>query len=137
MASVALSTIPSWEGSWRCIMPLEIDSSGWSGEGRFTQTLIDRLGQLDAIQFVRVEDAPATRSEADYNFISNEVFVAFAKTERTEKVTRFGFLPGTRTSTEKAMTIAGLEAALTAMADVGSPDYSDPTMLQYLRTERI
>jgi hypothetical protein len=118
-------------------MPLEIDSSGWSGEGTFTQTLIDRLGQIDTVQFVRVEDAPATRSEADYNFISNEVFVAFATTERTEKVTRFGFLPGTRTSTEKAMTIAGLEAVLTAMADVGSPDYSDPTMLQYLRTERI
>jgi hypothetical protein len=118
-------------------MPFEIDSSRWSGEGTFTQTLIDRLGQLETIRFVRVEDAPATRSEADYNFISNEMFVAFATIERTEKVTRFGFLPGTRTSTERAMTIAGLEAVLTAMADVGSPDYSDARMLQYLRTERI
>jgi hypothetical protein len=132
-----LGTIPCSEGSWRCIMPFEIDSSGWSGEGSFTQTLLERLGRLDTIRFVRVEDAPATRSEADYNFISNEVFVAFTTTERVEKVTRFGFLPWTRASTEKSMTIAGLEAALTGMPDVGSPDYADPKMLQYLRSERI
>jgi hypothetical protein len=118
-------------------MPFEIDSSGWSGEGTFTQTLLERLGQLDTIRFVRVEDAPATRSEADYNFVSNEVFVAFTTTRRTEKVTRFGFLPVTRLSTEKAMSIAGLEAALSGIPEVGSPDYADQKMLQYLRTERI
>jgi hypothetical protein len=118
-------------------MPSEIESSGWSGEGMFTHTLIERLRQLDAIELLRVEDAPATRSEADYNFISNEVFVRFATAERVERITRFGFLTRTRRSLEKVMTIAGLEATLTAMADIGSPDYSDTAMLQYLRTERI
>jgi hypothetical protein len=35
------------------------------------------------------------------------------------------------------MTLAGLEAALAAIPDVGEPDYGDEGMLQYLRTERI
>jgi hypothetical protein len=118
-------------------MPSELDTSKWSGEGTFTQFLIDRLRELDAIVFVRVEDAPSTRSDADYNFISNEVFVEFATTERQERSTRFGFLPATRTVTEKMLDVAGLEQALTAMADIGGPDYADEGMLQYLRTERI
>ena len=56
---------------------MEIDTSKWSGEGAFTQRLIDWLAKLDGLTLVRVEDAPASRSEADYNFISNELFVAF------------------------------------------------------------
>jgi hypothetical protein len=118
-------------------MPFDVDSSGWSGEGAFTQLLIDRLRQVDAIRFVRVEDAPASRSEADYNFVSNELFVDFATTDRQERTTRFGFLPSVRTVTEKAMTISRLEEALTAIPDVGAPDYGDEGMLQYLRAERI
>jgi hypothetical protein len=118
-------------------MPLEIDTTGWSGEGTFTQVLIDRLRQLDAIRLVRVEDAPATRSEVDYNFISNELFVAFATVERREPIKRFGLLPGSRVVADKAMTLAGLEAALAVIPDVGEPDYGDEGMLQYLRTERI
>ena len=118
-------------------MPSELDTSNWSGEGAFTQLLIDRLRGLDAIVSVRVEDAPATRSDADYNFISNEVFVEFATRNRQERSTRFGFLPATRTVTEKLLDVAGLEQALTAMADIGGPDYADDGMLQYLRTERI
>jgi hypothetical protein len=118
-------------------MPSEVDLSKWSGEGTFTQLVVDRLREVDGIRLVRVEDAPATRSDADYNFISNEVFVAFDTVERVERVTRFGFLPSSRTVTEKALTMAGLEAALTGLADVGAPDYSDEGMIQYLRTERI
>jgi hypothetical protein len=118
-------------------MPSELDTSNWSGEGSFTQVLIDRLRELDAIALVRVEDAPASRSEADYNFISNEIFVAFTTVERAEAFTRFGFLPGTRTISEKAMTVPDLERVLTGTADVGAPDYSDEGMLQYLRAERI
>jgi hypothetical protein len=118
-------------------VPSELDTSKWSGEGTFTQLLIDRLRELDGVAFVRVEDAPATRSEADYNFISNEVFVGFATRDREERSTRFGFLPATRTVTEKALDVVGLEQALTAVADIGGPDYSDEGMLQYLRTERI
>ena len=55
-----------------------VDIAKWSGEGTFTQVLLDRLRQIESIAFIRVEDAPASRSEADYNFISNEIFVAFA-----------------------------------------------------------
>ena len=63
----------------------------------FTQIVIDRLRELEAVRSVRVEDAPATRSEADYNFISNEIFVEFATTTRQEPIKRFGILPATRT----------------------------------------
>jgi hypothetical protein len=117
-------------------MASEVDVANWSGEGAFTQLLIEHLRALDAIAFVRVEDAPATRSEADYNFISNEIFVAFTRIERREAMKRFGFLPGSRVVV-KVMTIAGLEAVLTEAAGIGPPDYADDTMLQYLRTERI
>ena len=34
-------------------------------------------------------------------------------------------------------TIGALEASLSALADIGPPDYSDEGMLQYLRAERI
>jgi hypothetical protein len=118
-------------------MPSELDTSAWTGEGSFTQLVIDRLRELDAVRLVRVENAPSTRSEADYNFISNEVYVGFATVDRQERVKRFGLLPGSRTVTEKVMTLSGLEAVLAAIADVGAPDYGDEGMLQYLRAERI
>jgi len=118
-------------------MPFELDAAAWSGEGTFTQHLLERLRDLPSVRFVRVEDAPATRSEADYNFISNELFVAFVTIERREPFKRFGVLPGHRTVTEKAMTLAGLETALSGMDGVGAPDYGDEGMLQYLRAERI
>ena len=72
---------------------MELDTSKWSGEGTFTALLAERLRTLDAIALVRVEDAPASRSEADYNFISNELFVAFTTRVRHEPVRRFG-IPG-------------------------------------------
>ncbi|MCU1382085.1 MAG: hypothetical protein JWL71_782 [Acidobacteria bacterium] len=118
-------------------MPLELEASAWSGEGTFTQFLIDQLREVDGVRFVRVEDAPATRSDADYNFISNELYVGFATTERQERIKRFGLLPGIRTVADKAMTLQGLEAALTGIEGVGAPDYGDEGMLQYLRAERI
>src|SRR5581483_5438679 len=99
--------------------------------------LIDRLQTIDAVRAVRVEDAPSTRSDADYNFISNELFVEFATAERRVPGKRFGFLPASRVVVEKAMTIAGLDAALSSLDDIGAPDYADEGMLQYLRTERI
>lgn len=118
-------------------MAADIDVSKWSGEGTFTQTLLDRLKAIDELMLVRVEDAPASRSEADYNFMSNEIFVVFATGTRVEPTRRFGLFPGTRVVTFKKMTVADLEARLAEMPDVGSPDYSDDAMLQYLRTERI
>ena len=116
---------------------MQIDTSKWSGEGTFTQTLIDTMRTIEAVEFVAVEDAPASRSDADYNFVSNEIFVRFATTEREERSRRFGLFPAKRIMTDKAMTVAGLERALTALPDIGAPDYSDEVMLQYLRTERI
>jgi len=115
----------------------ELDATNWSGEGSFTQIVIDRLRELEAVRSVRVEDAPATRSEADYNFISNEVFVEFTTTTRQEPIKRFGILPATRSVKQKSMTIADLEKSLTALDDIGEPDYADEGMLQYLRAERV
>ena len=116
---------------------MRLDTSNWSGEGAFTQALIDYLQRLDAIELVRVEDAPASRSEADYNFISNEIFVAFATEAREERLKRLGFLPWTRTVLSKRLSIPGLEEVLTAAPEIGAPDYSDDGLLQYLRSERI
>ena len=116
---------------------MDIDISKWSGEGEFTQMLVDHLRRLDDIVFLRVEDAPSSRSEADYNFVANEVFVRFQVKTTYERGKRFGFLPSTRPVHQKAMTIPKLEAVLTETPGVGAPDYSDEAMLQYLRTERI
>ena len=116
---------------------MELDTTNWSGEGAFTQVLVDALRTIDAVKLVKVEDAPATRSEADYNFVSNELFVGFATRSRTERVTRFGVFPGTRLVEEPVMTLAQLEEALSGLEGIGAPDYGDEGMLQYLRTERI
>jgi hypothetical protein len=116
---------------------MQLDTSKWSGEGAFTAQIIERLHTLDAVAMVVVEDAPASRSEADYNFISNEIFVAFETIIRREPLRRFGIVLGSRAVTEKTMTMAGLEAALSGFSEIGAPDYSDEGMLQYLRSERI
>src|SRR5262245_45492496 len=116
---------------------MTIDTTKWSGEGEFTQRLLDALTPIEDIAAIRVDDAPATRSDAGYNFISNEVFVLFRRESRREPVKRFGFLPASRTRTQPAMTLHDLEAVLTGLPDIGGPDYADAAMLQYLRTERI
>ena len=116
---------------------MQIDTSKWSGEGEFTQVLLDALQGLVGLNLVRVEDAPASRTEADYNFISNEIFVGFLSETRREPIRRFGILPGTRAVERKAMTIADLEQRLAALEAIGAPDYADEGMMQYLRSERI
>ena len=80
---------------------MELDTSKWSGEGEFTALLVERLRTLSPIAMVRVEDAPASRSDADYNFISNELFVAFTTKVRRERFRRFGFLPARAPSLRK------------------------------------
>jgi hypothetical protein len=116
---------------------MNVDTSKWSGEGTFTQLLVDHLGQVPTVAGVRVEDAPATRSEADYNFISNELFIDFVSETREERTRKWGFVPVRHVIEIKAMTIAQLEAVLASDAAIGPPDYADAGMLQYLRTERI
>ena len=114
---------------------MDVDMSGWSGEGAFTHTLIDCLKDVEQIAGIKVEDAPASRSEADYNFLSNEVFVTFAARKRREPVRHLGFIPGTRVILEKVLSMADLSRMLAEV--IGPPDYADEGMIQYLRTERV
>jgi len=116
---------------------MEVDATRWSGEGTFTQLLLDSLRGLSGLEAIRVEDAPATRSEASYNFISNEIFVRFLVRRRREVSRRFGFLPVTRSVADTTMTLANLGAALGEFPEIGPADYSDAGMLQYLRSEHI
>ncbi|MSO57011.1 MAG: hypothetical protein EXQ55_08860 [Acidobacteria bacterium] len=118
-------------------MTPHLETAGWSGEGAFTQLVIERLCALAHVAAARVEDAPATRSEADYNFITNEIFLTFTTSEREEPIRRLGIFPGTRRVAEKTLTLAGLEQILAEFSDIGPPDYADEGMIQYLRTERI
>ena len=67
---------------------------------------------------VRVEDAPATREDSAFSFISNEIFVGLA--ERDD-----------------GRPLATLAEALERVGAIGAPDYADDTMLQYLRVERV
>ncbi len=116
---------------------MDLDTTDWSGEGAFTQTLIDAVRGLDEVTFIRVEDARSSRSDVEYNFVSNEVFVRFRTRDKVHRTKVLGLLPITRTVTEPAMTVTDLEQALGRLEEVGPPDYADEAMLQYLRTERI
>ena len=116
---------------------MDVDTSRWSGEGEFTQLLLERLRQVPNIAGIRVEDAPATRSEADYNFISNELYIDFSTEVHEERTRRWGVVPVRQVVKTKAMTLAQLETMLAADSAIGLPDYSDAGMLQYLKTERI
>ena len=118
-------------------MQARLDTNKWSGEGTFTETLIDSLRCVDHVDSLRVEDAPSSRSDVDYNFISNELFVRFATRDRHVRGRVLGLLPVTRTVTEPVMTMTDLERVLSELEAVGPPDYADDGMLQYLRTERI
>ena len=116
---------------------MEVETANWSGEGTFTQALLEKLRQVEQVAALRVEDAPATRSDADYNFISNEIFVTFQVRERREPGRRLGILPATRVVAEKVMTIDALAGILAGVEGIGPGDYVDNGMIQYLRTERI
>jgi len=115
---------------------MHLESSGWGGEGAFTPVLIDALKAIEAIEFLRVEDAPASRAEPGYAFISNEIYVRFRTDRRTQTRRRFG-LPWSTRADVKRMTLGELAARLGLTDGVGEPDYSDDGLLQYLRTERI
>ena len=87
---------------------------------------------------MRVEDAPATRSEADYNFISNEIFVGFATVERQEPVKRFGLLPGSRDGHREGDDARTISKRRSPRVDGHRrARLRRRGMLQYLRAERI
>jgi hypothetical protein len=115
---------------------MQIESAGWGGEGTFTTVLIEALKAIESIEYLRVEDAPASRAEAGYAFLSNEIFVRFRTDSRTETRRRLG-LPWPTKVDVKQMTLGGLAARLGPAEGIGEPDYADDGMLQYLRTERI
>ena len=100
---------------------MDLDTTNWSGEGAFTQTLIDSFQGLDQVACLRVEDAPSSRSDVEYNFISNELFVAFRTQDRAVHAKWLGLVPVTRTVTETVMTVTGLERALSELDEVGPP----------------
>jgi hypothetical protein len=116
---------------------VDIDTSAWSGDGDFTQLVLACLREQPQIAYVRVEDAPASRDDVGYSFISNEVFVIPSTERRREPFLRWGIWRSTRLVRARSLSIGDVEAALTADATVGAPDFSDDTMLQYLRTHRI
>lgn len=115
----------------------DVDRSRWSGEGDFTARVLAALEHVPEVAFVRVEDAPASRSDAGYSFLSNEIFVKFAEVTVATRERVLGVLPVTRRLTRPALTLAALESVLRATPEIGDPDYSDAGMLQYLRAERI
>jgi len=115
---------------------VRIESDGWGGEGTFTAVLLEALKAIDTIEYLRVEDAPASRAEPGYAFISNEIYVGFKTESRTETRTRLG-LPWRARIAVKQITLEGLATRLGQADGVGQPDYRDDGMLQYLRTERI
>jgi hypothetical protein len=116
---------------------MDLDASGWSGEGEFTERILAALKTLSCVRFVKVEDAPASRADAGFSFISNELFVQFASTSRVVRTRKLGFIPASVVVEDRQMTLETLESSLSAIADVGPPDYSDGGMLQYLRSDRI
>ena len=118
-------------------MAPEIDREHWSGEGDFTQTLLDWLGRREHVVFLRVEDSKASRSDVEYNFLSNEIFVGFRTSVRTEWDRLWGVVPWRRTVTEPSMTFEELTTALTDDDDIDTPDHADEGMIQFLHTERI
>lgn len=116
---------------------MDVDLSGWSGDGDFTQVIIDRLRGDPRIALLRVEDAPATREDAGYMFLSNELFVRPHLESRREPIRRLGLFPGTRRVDVPALGLPEIEARLAADAAIGAPDFSDRGLIQYLRTQRI
>jgi len=116
---------------------VEIEQSAWSGDGDFTIRLLEVLQGIDEVAFLRVEDAPASRSGTGYNLLANEVYVTFATRPRIERQSWLGFIPRRRLADVPRMTLAELGARLGDISDIGEADYADEGMLQYLRTQRI
>jgi hypothetical protein len=115
---------------------MQIESAGWGGDGTFTAVLLEALKAIDTIDYLRVEDAPASRAEPGYAFISNEIYVRFKTDTASETRRRLG-LPRPARIDVKRMTLSGLGDRLALAEGVGEPDYADEGMLQYLRAERV
>lgn len=116
---------------------MEVDTSGWSGDGEFTKRLTDALRDVGLVAHVKIEDAPASREDAGFSFISNELFLRFETRPATVPRRRMGIFRTLAVVQVPAMTLEELEERLARVEAVGAADYSDEGMLQYLRTERV
>lgn len=116
---------------------MRLDTSQWSGDGSLTERLIDALGSVPEVLFLKVEDAPASRSDPAFSFISNELFVGFSTTRKVARTVRFGVVPWWTASAVPDLTLPELEARLARVEGIGAAEYSDDGMLQFLRAERI
>ena len=114
-------------------MSAEIVRTGWSGDGDFTQHLVDHLRNWEHIATIRVEDAPAGREGEGFNFLANDVFVTFV----VRPAPRPAYAFWRRQVLVATATTDDLVAYLSAIATIGEPAYRDEGMLQYLHTQRI
>ena len=114
-----------------------IDRDRWSGEGDFTEQLLSWLSEQSDVISLRVEDAPSTRTDVEYNFISNEIYVEFKVREFYQSRRLLGVIPFRRKSLEKTMSLEKLNRILSEESELGEPDYADEGMIQFLHTERI
>lgn len=105
----------------------------WSGEGDFTQHLLDVLAAWAPVAALRVADAPAGREGPGFAFLANEVFVTF----HVREVERPGYAFWRPPVFEPIVSVGDLVAHLAAIATIGDPAYHDEGMLQYLHTQRI
>jgi hypothetical protein len=116
---------------------VEIDRTGWSGDGDFTIQLLEALDQVPEVAFVRVEDAPASRAGTGYNLLANELYVRFATEPRPQVERWLGIILRRRSVEVPRLSMDGLAARLAQADGIGEADYADEHMLQFLRTERI
>jgi hypothetical protein len=108
------------------------DTARWSGDGTLTQQIVARLQQLPAVAALRIEDAPSSREDAGYLFIANEVFVTPVATPRRW----FGRWPFRQPAPAPPL-LDVVAAWLAEDHAIGTPDFADAGMLQFLRTERV
>ncbi len=116
---------------------IEIQQDAWSGDGDLTRLLLHKLASIEQVGFLRVEDAPASRDGAAFNFICNEIYLAFRIQRAVAGRRLLGLLPVPVLVLRKSLTLDGLQALLASDETIGPPDYADARMLQYLRAERV
>ncbi len=116
---------------------MRVDRSGWSGDGDVTQAIIDRLARESGVAHLTVEDAPASREDTGFAFISSELFIRPVVRVRRDRVWRWGWWPSRRRIATPDLRLDAIEARLTADPEIGAPGFADLAMLQYLRTLRI
>ena len=116
---------------------MDVDTTRWSGEGAFTQLLIDALRELRHVALLRVENAPASRADSGYNFIANDIFVSPRHETRHEPARVLGVIPWRRATRVPLLGLHEIATHLRQIRAIGEPDYADEGMIQYLRTERV